>query len=117
MYRHLENRLRKYVRDFLRRAAFLNLPPGAYEELNIVIEQPPRIELGDYALPLAFELIKQAKKHDTFRAHPRKHPSEIAKEVADGIGEIEGFERPERAGIGYINCQNRSRMDGRGVGS
>ena len=48
-------------------------------------------------------MIKQAKKHDTFRAHPRKHPSEIAKEVADGIGEIEGFERPERAGIGYIN--------------
>ncbi len=103
MYRHLEHRLRRHVRDFLRRTEFLNLPPTAYDELAIVVEQPPRIELGDFALPLAFELIKQAKKHDTYRVHPRKHPKEIAKEVADGIGEIEGFKAPEPAGIGYIN--------------
>jgi arginyl-tRNA synthetase len=89
----------------------LHLPDAAYEELQIVIEQPPRVELGDFALPLAFELIKVAKKYGKYLTHPRKHPKEITQDVADVVGRIDGFEKPEPAGIGYLNFKiDRSRM-------
>ena len=62
---------------------------------RIVIEQPPKVELGEYALPLAFELAKKL----------RKAPRKIAEEIVAGIGRIEGFERLEVAGAGYINAR------------
>ena len=55
MYRHLERRLAQHVREFLRRTYDLDLP-------KIVIEQPPKVEFGEYALPLAFELAKKLRK-------------------------------------------------------
>ena len=88
MYRHLERRLAHQIRDFLRRAYVLDLP-------QIVIEQPPRVELGEYALPLAFDLAKKL----------RKPPRKIAEEIVAGIGPIEGFEKLELAGAGYINAR------------
>jgi len=88
LYRHLERRLAQRMRDFLRRRYNLDLP-------KIVIEQPPRIELGEYALPLAFELAK------TLRKPPRK----IAEEIVAGVGPIDGFEKLELAGAGYINAR------------
>jgi arginyl-tRNA synthetase len=107
LYRHLEHRLRKSVRDFLRRSEFMGLSPAACEGLAIVIEQPPRIRMGDYALPLAFELIKKAKQHDleAYLRHSRKAPMQIAEDVASGVGQVEGFEKLERAGVGYINAR------------
>jgi arginyl-tRNA synthetase len=88
LYRHLENRLAQHVREFLRRTYDVELP-------KIVIEQPPRVELGEYALPLAFELAKRL----------RKAPRKIAEEIVAGIGPIEGFEKLELAGAGYINAR------------
>ena len=88
LYRHLERRLARHVADFLRRTYGLDLP-------RIVIEQPPKVEFGEYALPLAFELAK------TLRKAPRK----IAEEIVAGIGPIEGFEKLELAGGGYINAR------------
>jgi arginyl-tRNA synthetase len=88
LYRHLERRLAQHVRDFLRRTYDLDLP-------RIVIEQPPRVELGEYALPLAFELAKKL----------RKPPRKIAEEIVAGIGPIDGFEKLELAGAGYINAR------------
>ncbi len=88
MYRHLQRRLADAVRDFLRRT--YNLEPP-----NIVIEQPPKVEMGEYALPLAFELAKKL----------RKPPRQIAEEIVAGVGEIEGFEKLELAGAGYINAR------------
>jgi len=107
LYRYLEHRLRESVRDFLRRKEFMGLSPAACEELTIVIEQPPRITMGDYALPLAFELIKKAKEHnrEAYLHHSRKAPTQIAEDVASGVGHIEGFEKLERAGVGYINAR------------
>ncbi len=64
LYRHLERRLARHVRDLLRRNYAVDLP-------RIVVEQPPRVELGEYALPLAFELAKQL----------RKPPRKIAEEI------------------------------------
>src|SRR5579863_10028043 len=94
LYRHLERRLAQQIREFLRRSYDLDLP-------KIVIEQPPRIELGEYALPLAFELAKQL----------RKAPRKIAEEIIAGIGPIEGFEKLELAGAGYINARvNRAQL-------
>jgi arginyl-tRNA synthetase len=88
LYRHLERRLAQQIREFLRRSYGLDLP-------KIVIEQPPRVELGEYALPLAFELAKKL----------RKPPRKIAEEIVAGIGPIDGFEKLELAGAGYINAR------------
>ena len=90
MYRHLERRLAHHVREFLRRTYDLELA-------KIVIEQPPKVEFGEYALPLAFELAKRL----------RKAPRKIAEEVVGGIGLIPGFEKLELAGAGYINARLR----------
>jgi len=88
LYRSLERRLAQHVRDFLRRTYDLDLP-------KIVIEQPPKVELGEYAMPLAFELAKKL----------RKAPRKIAEEIVNGMGPIEGFEKLEVAGAGYINAR------------
>jgi arginyl-tRNA synthetase len=94
LYRHLERRLAQQLREFLQRSYGLDLP-------KIVIEQPPRVELGEYALPLAFELAKKL----------RKPPRKIAEEIVAGIGPLEGFEKLEIAGAGYINARvNRERL-------
>ena len=47
LYRHLERRLAQQVREFLRRTYDLDLP-------KIVIEQPPKVEFGEYALAAGF---------------------------------------------------------------
>jgi arginyl-tRNA synthetase len=88
LYRHLERRLAQHVRDFLRRTYDL-------EVAKIVIEQPPQVEFGEYALPLAFELAKKL----------RKAPRKIAEEIVNGIGSLPGFEKLEIAGAGYINAR------------
>ena len=62
---------------------------------KIVIEQPPRVDFGEYALPLAFDLAKKL----------RKAPRKIAEEISAGIGPIEGFTKLEVAGAGYINAR------------
>ncbi len=51
--------------------------------------------MGDYALPLAFELAR------TLRKAPRK----IAEEIVAAIGTVPGFSSFEVAGAGYINCR------------
>jgi len=88
LYRHLENRLAQQIRGFLREKYGVELE-------RIVIEQPPKVEFGEYALPLAFELAKQL----------RKAPRKIAEEIVAGIGSIEGFAKLEIAGAGYINAR------------
>lgn len=94
MYRHLERRLAQHIREFLRRTYNIDLE-------RIVIEQPPNVQFGEYALPLAFELAKKL----------RKAPRKIAEEIATGIGAIEGFEKFEVAGAGYINARvNRAAL-------
>jgi len=94
LYRHLQRNLATRVREFLRRQYDL-------EFANVQIEQPPNVELGEYALPLAFELAKKL----------RKAPKKIAQEIADGMGAIPEIERIEVAGAGYINVRvNRAKM-------
>ncbi len=94
MYRHLERRLTTAVREFLCRTY-------QFDIANIIIEQPPKIELGEYALPIAFELARKL----------RKAPRKIAEEIVAGIGPVPGIEKFEVAGAGYINVRvNRAEV-------
>jgi len=92
LYQELQNQLIDRVRAFLQRQYQLDIE-------NVVIAQPPSVALGEYALPLAFELAKQL----------RKPPRKIAEEIVAGIGEIAGIEKFEVAGAGYINVRIRRR--------
>ena len=88
MYSDFEKQLARRVRDYVKRTYDVDLP-------TVTIEQPPRVEYGEYALPLAFELAKKL----------RKAPRKIAEEIVNGIGQVEGFEKFEVAGAGYINAR------------
>ena len=94
MYRHLERRLAQKINDFLHSTYGLTLP-------RIVIEQPPKSRPGRVCFALAFELAKKL----------RKAPRKIAEEIVNGIGPIEGFEKLEVAGAGYLNARvNRAEV-------
>jgi arginyl-tRNA synthetase len=88
LYRHLERRLAHHIGDFLRRTYDLDVA-------KIAIEQPPKVEFGEFALPLAFELAKKL----------RKAPRKIAEDIVAKLVAIEGFEKLEVAGAGYINAR------------
>jgi arginyl-tRNA synthetase len=62
-----------------------------YQRLNFTI--PPRIELGELALPVAFELARQLKRK----------PAEIALDLASAAQEIPGVWKVDVAGAGYLN--------------
>ena len=86
MYHILEARIRKALRDFIRRR---------YDaDVQVPIERPPRIAMGEVASPVCFELAKRLKRA----------PRHIAQEIANQIGKIEGVERLEVAGGGYLNA-------------
>ena len=88
MYRELEQRLSRHVLDFLKRQYDLDLP-------RLVVDQPPNVGLGEYALPLSFELAKKL----------RKPPRKIAEEIVAGLAQVPGFAKFEVAGAGYINAR------------
>ena len=63
-------------------------------EIAVVLERPPKIEMGEAASPVCFELAKRLKKA----------PRIIAQEIANGVGKIQGISRIEVAGAGYLNA-------------
>jgi arginyl-tRNA synthetase len=63
------------------------------QDVTIVTEKPPRIEMGEAATPVCFELAKRLKRA----------PRQIAQDIASNLPPIEGVERVEIAGAGYIN--------------
>jgi arginyl-tRNA synthetase len=88
LYRHLEHRLAQRIVEFLQERY-----PGATLP-NVVIEQPPKVELGDFAIPL-FPFAKP------LRAAPLK----IAEAIRDGIGPLEGIAEMQVAPPGYLNVK------------
>jgi arginyl-tRNA synthetase len=62
-----------------------------YDSLNFTI--PPKIELGELAIPVAFDLARKV----------RRPPIEIARELASAAGEIPGIGKVDVAGGGYLN--------------
>jgi len=88
VYLLLQNRLVAHVRAFLKQRYDVDVA-------NIVVEQPPKIEMGEFALPVSFELAKRL----------RKAPRKIADEIVAEMTLPEGFAKFEVAGAGYINAR------------
>ena len=63
-------------------------------ELPIVLERPPKIELGEAASPVCFELAKRLKKA----------PRQIAQEIQNALAPVPGIAKLEVAGAGYLNA-------------
>ena len=63
------------------------------EPPEITLSQTPKIELGELATPVSLALAKQLQRA----------PRGIAEELIARTGKIEGIERMEVAGAGYIN--------------
>jgi arginyl-tRNA synthetase len=63
-------------------------------ELAVVLERPPKLEMGEAASPVCFELAKRLMKA----------PRAIAQEITGSLGKIEGIARVEVAGGGYLNA-------------
>jgi arginyl-tRNA synthetase len=62
---------------------------------NLAVELPPKIEFGEMALPVAFELAKRLKKA----------PRAIAMELQPLLAETPGVASVEVAGAGYLNVK------------
>ncbi len=62
-----------------------------YAHLNFTV--PPKIELGELALPIAFDLARKVKRP----------PKDIARELAQDVMGIAGVWRVDVAGAGYLN--------------
>jgi arginyl-tRNA synthetase len=88
LYLELEQQLTQSVREVLKRHYDVELA-------RLVVDQPPSVGLGEYALPLSFELAKKL----------RKAPRKIAEEIVAALGQVPGFTRFEVAGAGYINAK------------
>ncbi len=88
MHRNLERRLAQRVLECLqRRNPGVALP-------KVVIEQPPKVELGDFAIPI-FPFAKPL----------RSAPLKIAEAIRAEIGSIEGIEGMQVAPPGYLNVK------------
>jgi arginyl-tRNA synthetase len=86
VYRKQQKLLRERLRSVLQAKYQLELP-------QIAIEQPPDLEMGEYALPVAFELARRLKRA----------PRVIATELVTELMPLEGFASFAVAGAGYIN--------------
>ena len=69
----------------------------------LAVEQPPSIELGELALPVAFELAKRLRKAP--RAIATELAAELTAELTFGQPELDGISSVEVAGAGYLNIR------------
>jgi arginyl-tRNA synthetase len=88
LYRYLEQRLAERLLEFLK----LHYPGASLPK--VVIEPPPKVELGDFAIPV-FPFAKP------LRAAPLK----IAEAIRAGVGPIEGIAEMQVAPPGYLNVK------------
>jgi arginyl-tRNA synthetase len=82
--------IRNRLRDAL--AAFIQKTYGV--EIPVVLEKPPKLEMGEAASPVCFELAKRLKKA----------PRAIAQEIATALPKPDGIAKLEVAGGGYLNA-------------
>jgi arginyl-tRNA synthetase len=88
MYRILQQQLQARIESLLKERYEVELK-------NLVVELPPKIEFGEMALPVAFELAKRLKKA----------PRAIAQELQPLLAETPGVASVEIAGAGYLNVK------------
>ena len=88
MYRYLEHLLAGRVLECLqKRHPGVALPP-------VIVEQPPKVELGDFAIPI-FPFAKPL----------RSAPLKVAQAIKDEIGPVEGIAKMQVAPPGYLNVR------------
>jgi len=83
LYLDRQKQLAEHMRQFLRQKYQIELQ-------NVIIDAPPKVEMGEFAMPLSFELAKQL----------RKAPRKIAEEIVAELPLLQGFEKSEVAGAG-----------------
>jgi arginyl-tRNA synthetase len=88
LYRYLEQRLAQSIVEFLRS----HYPAAVLPK--VVVEQPPKVELGDFAIPL-FPFAKPL----------RIAPLKIAEVVRAEVGPIDGIAELQVAPPGYLNVK------------
>ncbi len=80
--------------NLLRHALAQHIEQNYGEKLAIVLAKPPKIDLGELASPVCFELAKRLKRA----------PRQIAQEIASNLGAVAGIARLDVAGAGYLNA-------------
>jgi len=88
MYRILQQRIQARIQALVEERYGIALP-------SLGVELPPKIEFGEMALPVAFELAKRLKKA----------PRAIAQELQPELASIDGVATVEVAGAGYLNVK------------
>jgi arginyl-tRNA synthetase len=86
VYLTIRNRLRDALAAFIQETYGVDIP--------VVLEKPPKLEMGEAASPVCFELAKRL----------RKAPRAIAQEIAVAFSKPDGIARVEVAGGGYLNA-------------
>jgi arginyl-tRNA synthetase len=86
VYLEITARLREALAKYIREKYHVELP--------VVLERPPKIEMGEAASPVCFELAKRLKKA----------PRQIAQEIQNVLPAVPGIARIEVAGAGYLNA-------------
>jgi len=88
----LQNTIRETLRAAARELFDIELE-------QIAMEVPPKIEFGDLAFPVAFDLAKQIKQ----KTGEKRAPRSIAEPLKPRLESIEAVSRVEVAGAGYLN--------------
>jgi len=86
MQLHVHARIKETLRSRIQ--SLWNIEPP-----DIVLNQTPKIEMGELASPVCFELAKRLKKA----------PKAVAGELISATGSIAGIRQIQIAGAGYIN--------------
>lgn len=66
---------------------------------QLAVEQPPSIAMGEFALPIAFELAKRLRKA------PRMIATELQQALTEDLPNLPGVASIEIAGAGYLNIK------------
>lgn len=88
MYRILQEQLRTRIQALLTEKYGIELA-------TLAVELPPKLEFGEMASPVAFELAKRLKKA----------PRVIATELQEALASLPGIASVEVAGAGYLNLK------------
>jgi arginyl-tRNA synthetase len=96
--RYPASRERRFVyqtlKDRLRDALARHIAFTYHVDIAVGLERPPKIEMGEAASPVCFELAKRLKRA----------PRMIAQEIANAFRSVPGVSHIEVAGGGYLNA-------------
>src|SRR5215469_11685936 len=88
MYRILQQAIQSRIQEHVSQRYGVELT-------QLAVELPPKLEFGEMALPVAFELAKRLKKA----------PRAIAQELQPELAKIDGIASVEIASAGYLNIK------------